>query len=116
MNKTSVKNDKRVKRHTRIRAKVIGTGERPRLHVFRSNRFIYAALIDDASGKTLASISDQKVKGKGKVKRAEEIGKQIAEKAKSLGIKKVVFDRGGFLYTGRLKALAEAVRVNNLEF
>jgi len=116
MDKTSVKTEKRVKRHARIRARVIGNAERPRLHVFRSNQFIYASLIDDAKGITLVAISDKEIKTKGKVKRAEEVGKMIAEKAKSLGIRKVVFDRGGFLYTGRVKALADAARGASLEF
>ena len=104
--------------HSRIRAKLSGTTERPRLNVYRSLNHIYAQLIDDQKGETLAAVSTLalKVKTGGNVAAAKEIGKAIAEKATSKGIKKVVFDRGGFLYHGRIKALAEAAREGGLEF
>jgi len=105
--------------HQRIRRKLSGTGERPRLAVFRSVAHIYAQLIDDAAGKTLASASsvdkDSKTNG-GNVAAAKAIGKLVAQKAKDKGITKVVFDRGGFQYHGRIKALADAAREAGLEF
>ena len=95
-----------------------GTAERPRLNVYRSLNQIYTQLIDDASGTTLASASSEaaKLKTGGNVAAAKEVGKQIAETAKEKGIKKVVFDRGGYLYHGRIKALADAAREAGLEF
>jgi large subunit ribosomal protein L18 len=104
--------------HSRIREKVAGHGERPRLNVYRSLNHIYAQLIDDAAGVTLASASTlaSKVKTGGNVMAAREVGKLIAERAQEKGIKKVVFDRGGYLYHGRVKALAEAAREAGLEF
>ncbi len=105
--------------HTRIRRVVKGTAARPRLSVFRSNKQIYAQLINDIDGVTIAAassaIKDFAVKGK-KVEIAKEVGKQIAEKATQAGIKEVVFDRGGFLYHGRVKALAEGAREAGLQF
>jgi large subunit ribosomal protein L18 len=104
--------------HARIRAKMSGTAERPRLSVYRSLNHIYAQLIDDAQGVTLASASSMELKLKtgGNVATAKEVGKAIAEQGVSKGIKKVVFDRGGFLYHGRIKALADAAREAGLEF
>ncbi|HUX43449.1 MAG TPA: 50S ribosomal protein L18 [Terracidiphilus sp.] len=104
--------------HDRIRRKLSGTGERPRLNVYRSLNHIYAQVIDDQKGETLASASTLglKVKTGGNVAAAKEIGKAIAEQATAKGIKRVVFDRGGFLYHGRIKALAEAAREAGLEF
>ena len=104
--------------HKRIRAKLAGTAERPRLNVFRSLNHIYAQVIDDQKGETLASASSLALKAKtgGNVASAKEIGKAIAEQATAKGIKKVVFDRGGFLYHGRIKALADAAREGGLEF
>jgi large subunit ribosomal protein L18 len=102
--------------HTRIREKLSGTGARPRLAVFRSLNNIYAQVIDDEQGVTLASASTIKSKTGGNVAAAKEIGKAIAEAATAKGIKQVVFDRGGFLYHGRIKALAEAAREAGLEF
>lgn len=104
--------------HTRIREKVSGQGQRPRLNVYRSLNHIYAQLIDDAAGKTLASAStlSAKLKTGGNVAAAKEVGKLIAERAKEQGIKNVVFDRGGYLYHGRVKALADAAREAGLEF
>ena len=107
---------KRTRRHGRIRAKVVGTSERPRLCVFRSNKYIYAQLVDDKSGKTLAAASDIKIKAGNKVERAQKVGEALADLAKGKNITKVVFDRGGFLFAGRVKALAEAAREKGLEF
>ena len=101
----------RDRRRIRIRAKVKGAPERPRLSVFRSNKHIYAQLIDDAKGETLAAA----LGGTG-VPAAAEVGKDLAKESLKLGIKKVVFDRGGYKYHGRVKALAEAAREGGLEF
>lgn len=108
--------EKRTRRHRRARSKIKGTKELPRLSVFRSNKFIYAQLIDDRSGNTIAALSDIKVKGKTKTDRAKETGVLIAKIAKDIKISSVVFDRGGFLYAGRVKALAEGARENGLKF
>jgi large subunit ribosomal protein L18 len=104
--------------HDRIRRKLAGTGERPRLNVYRSLNHIYAQVIDDQKGETLVSASTLSLKSKtgGNVASAKEIGKAVAELAVKQGIKKVVFDRGGFLYHGRIKALADAAREAGLEF
>jgi large subunit ribosomal protein L18 len=104
--------------HARIRQKLAGTAERPRLNVYRSLNHIYAQVIDDQTGTTLAAAStlSLKLKTGGNVASAKEIGKTIAERAAEKGIKKVVFDRGGFLYHGRIKALADAAREAGLEF
>lgn len=116
MSNTNIKTLKRARRHKRIRARVSGTAERPRLAVFKSNKFMYAQLIDDTAGKTLAAASDIKG-GKGtKVERSTSIGAELAEKAKALKITSVVFDRGGFRFTGRVKALADAARSAGLNF
>ena len=104
--------------HQRIRRKLSGTGERPRLNVYRSLNHIYAQVIDDQKGETLVSASTLalKVKTGGNLAAAKEIGKAVAELAVKQGIKKVVFDRGGYLYHGRIKALADAAREAGLEF
>ena len=107
--------------HDRIRAKMSGTAERPRLNVYRSLNHIYTQLIDDLNGVTLVSASTVSKKGDGKkaggnVSAAAEIGKLIAQRAQEKGIKSVVFDRGGYLYHGRIKALADAAREAGLEF
>src|ERR1022692_3778653 len=102
--------------HERIRRKLSGTTERPRLNVYRSLNHIYAQVIDDQTGQTLVSASTIKMKTGGNVAAAKEIGKAVAEKAVEKGIKKVVFDRGGYLYHGRIKALADAAREAGLEF
>jgi large subunit ribosomal protein L18 len=111
--------DARLRRHRRVRAKVHGTAERPRLVVFRSNRGIEAQLVDDDAGKTLASASHlalaKSFKGD-KTKQAEEVGKALATAAKKAGVDKCVFDRGGYLYHGRVKALADGAREGGLEF
>ena len=111
------KNDVRQRVHKRIRAKLSGTSERPRLNVYRSLNHIYAQLIDDMEGKTVVSAStrEAKIKIGGNVAAAKEIGKKLAEKAKAKGVTKVVFDRGGYLYHGRIKALADAAREAGLK-
>ncbi|MEI6553737.1 MAG: 50S ribosomal protein L18 [bacterium] len=114
--KTKIVSSSRDRRRKRIRSKVIGTAERPRLSVFKSNAFIYAQIIDDASGKTLAAASSLKA-GKGtKTESSMNVGIEIAKLAKAAGISKVVFDRGGFNYTGRIRAIADGARQGGLEF
>jgi large subunit ribosomal protein L18 len=119
--KTS-KNDTRQKVHSRIRKVLHGTAERPRLNVYRSLNQLYVQLIDDARGATLVSASTLEGREKGaskaggNVASAKQVGKRIAERAKEKGITKVVFDRGGYLYHGRIKALAEAAREAGLQF
>jgi large subunit ribosomal protein L18 len=112
------RNEIRKRIHARIREKLAGTGERPRLNVYRSLNHIYAQVIDDQKGETLVSAStlSLKLKSGGNVAAAKETGKAVAEKAVEKGIKKVVFDRGGYLYHGRIKALADAAREAGLEF
>jgi large subunit ribosomal protein L18 len=107
----------RSKRHKRVRLHVSGTQERPRLSVFRSLNHLYVQLIDDGTSRTLAAAStvDLKAKGNGMAE-AAQVGKAIAAKAKAAGVSSVVFDRGGFLYHGRIKALADAAREAGLEF
>jgi large subunit ribosomal protein L18 len=104
--------------HSRIRRKLSGSSERPRLNVYRSLNHIYAQVIDDAKGETILSAStlSAKLKTGGNVAAAKEVGKLVAERALEKGIKKVVFDRGGYLYHGRIKALADAAREAGLEF
>ena len=118
MIKKESRNVARKARHDRVREKVSGTTERPRLNVYRSNNNIFAQIIDDVKGVTLASSSsvELKIKNGGNVEGAKLVGKDIAEKAKKLNISEVVFDRGGYLYHGRVQALAEAARENGLEF
>jgi len=112
------RNSNRQRVHDRIRRKMQGTAERPRLNVYRSLNQIYTQLIDDHTGITLVSASSvsAKLKTGGNVAAAKEVGKLIAEKAKEKGIKRVVFDRGGYLYHGRIKALADAAREAGLDF
>ena len=130
------KQEKRIRRHRRVRAKIKGTAQCPRLCVFRSNRHIYVQLIDDNKGRTILAVSDREVKksevGKSKIQKkkseekeivrtgkvavAYEVGKLLAEKAIKNKIKKVVFDRGGYKYHGRVKAVAEGARDEGLEF
>ncbi|MBW7985909.1 50S ribosomal protein L18 [Lactobacillus helveticus] len=113
------KNKLRLKRHKRIRGKISGTAERPRLSIFRSNKNIYAQLIDDVAGVTLASASslDENVSEDAtKVEQATAVGKAIAEAARAKNISTVVFDRSGYLYHGRIQALADAARENGLDF
>ena len=111
--------DARRRRHFRVRTKVLGTAGRPRLAVFRSNRFIYAQVIDDDAGRTLAAASSQEKSLRKRSLTAEtaaEVGKLIAARAKDAGIKTVVFDRGGFAFHGRVKALADSAREEGLQF
>lgn len=118
MIKKESSNDLRLRRHARIRKNISGDSEMPRLNVFRSNKEIYVQVIDDEAGKTLASSSSValKIKNGGNKEGAKLVGKDIAEKCKKLKIKKVVFDRGGYLYHGRVESLANAARENGLEF
>ena len=116
MKKTQLAQIKRARRQARIRAKVSGTADKPRLAVFRSNKYVYAQLINDDAGKTLAAATSLKMKGKGMMVKAKEVGKALAEKAVALKIKKVVFDRGGFIFTGKIKAIAEGAREGGLIF
>lgn len=122
MIKLQDKNKIRVRKHVRVRKKIAGTAERPRLSVFRSASHIYAQVIDDISGNTLvtASTLDEAIKGKldysGNKGAAREVGKLVGEKAVEKGIKQVVFDRGGYLYHGRVQELAEGAREAGLEF
>lgn len=109
-------NESRQKRHLRIRKHVVGTSERPRLNVFRSNTGLYVQIIDDQAGHTLVSASTKELKLGKNLEAAESLGKLVAEKALKKGITKVVFDRGGYLYHGRIKALADAARAAGLEF
>ena len=107
----------RGKRHQRVRVQVHGTAQRPRLAVFRSLNHLYAQVIDDTASRTLAAASTVALKAKGNgVAEATEVGKAIAARAKEAGVTQVVFDRGGFLYHGRIKALADAAREGGLEF
>ena len=112
----------REKREKRVRGKIAGTQEKPRLSVFRSDRHIYAQAINDAKGTTLATASTlskdlaEAIKGKKKTEVAKEVGKLIASRLQTLGVEKVVFDRGGFLYHGRVKALADGARESGLKF
>ncbi len=119
INKKS-RNSMRQMRHTRIRTTLHGTAAVPRLNVFRSNTGIYAQIIDDESATTLVSASsldkDLKLENGSNIEAAKKVGASIAEKAKKAGITKVVFDRGGYLYQGRVQALADAARENGLEF
>ncbi|MEJ6399640.1 50S ribosomal protein L18 [Nicoliella lavandulae] len=112
------KNKTRQRRHLRVRNKISGTAECPRLNVFRSNKNIYAQIIDDVEGVTLASAStlDSEVSGGNKTDQAKIVGKLVAERAAKKNVKNVVFDRGGYLYHGRVQALADAARENGLEF
>lgn len=139
MNKSSLKKEKRQRRHKRVRAKIFGTAKMPRLYVFRSNKHIYAQLVNDEKGKTLVSASEKELKNSGiakikdsktkdknsgkeqrqltgKVAVSYEIGKLIAKKALENKIEKVVFDRGGYKYHGRVKSLAEGAREGGLKF
>jgi large subunit ribosomal protein L18 len=114
------KNVVRKKRHARIRGKISGTPERPRLSVYRSNKHIYVQLVDDTKGVTLASAStldkELNLEGTGNIEAAQKIGELIAKRAVDKGYKSIVFDRSGYLYHGRIQALADAARENGLEF
>ncbi len=113
---SEIKQQKRVRRHAKVRTRVIGTPERPRLAVFKSNRYIYAQIIDDTAGKTLASASSIKTK-KGTLKEnAERVGVEIAKAAQDKKVTKVVFDRGGFIYAGHIQVFADSARKAGLIF
>ena len=111
----NIKKQKRVRRHVKIRTKVSGTAAMPRLAVFRSNKFMYAQLIDDESAKTIVAASSLETKAK-KSEAAFAVGKEIAKKALALKVETVIFDRGGFGYKGRVKALADGAREGGLKF
>ena len=116
------RNEARLHRHARVRKKIFGTPERPRMNVFRSITDIYVQIIDDHSGKTLVSCSSidvalrDSLKGKTKIEQATLVGEEVAKRAKDKGISTIVMDRGGYIYTGRVKALAEGARKGGLEF
>lgn len=117
MDKQKQKTALRKRRHKRVRARIYGISERPRLNIYKSNRGMYLQLIDDEAGKTLAGIHSREVKSKGtKTEISSEMGKKIAEKAKKFKIEKVVLDRGGFPFHGRIKAAAEGAREKGLFF
>ena|SRR3989338_8417772 len=116
MSNIDSKTKKRARRHRRVRSKVKGTAERPRLSVFKSNKDIYVQLIDDVSSKTLAAASSVEMKGKKMMDKAKAVGELIAKTAKAKKIDKVVFDRGGYVYTGKVQALADAARSAGLVF
>ena len=112
------RNDERLRRHLRVRTKISGTPECPRLNVFRSNSHIHAQIIDDVNGTTLVAASsvEMKLENGGNVEAAKTVGAEVAKRALEKNITNVVFDRGGYVYTGRVKALAEAAREAGLEF
>jgi len=106
----------RLKRRRRVRAKVVGTPERPRISVFRSNRGISAQLVDDLNGRTITGVQWTEFRDVSKMEQAEQVGKALAERAKAAGVETAVFDRGGYQYHGRVKALAEGAREGGLAF
>ncbi len=116
------RNEARQRRHLRVRKRVTGSGERPRLNVFRSNKHIYAQVIDDTTGQTLVSASTlekefrEQVANGGNVEAARQVGALVAKRALEKGLSQVVFDRGGYLYHGRIEALADAAREEGLQF
>jgi large subunit ribosomal protein L18 len=121
--KTQQKRARRERAHLRLRARISGTAERPRLSVFKSSRYIYAQIIDDTTGTTLAAASslesglrDRLTDGTGNKAAAKVVGEAVAERAKEKGVAKVVFDRGGYVYHGKIKELADAARSRGLEF
>lgn len=116
MKKLNVKSDQRKTRHARIRAKISGTTEKPRLSIFKSNRHMYAQLIDDATGATIIGISSEKAEGKNMTEKSKELGKMIAKEALAKKISKIAFDRGGFKYTGKIKLFADSAREGGLKF
>ena len=116
MAKAKTASAKRDRRHLRVRKKVAGTPARPRLVVFRSLKHIYAQLVDDSANRTIATVGDTDILTMKKTEKATEVGKRIAERAKAAGITQVVFDRAGYQYHGRVKAVAEGARKGGLEF
>lgn len=113
---TTKKEQRRIKIKYRIRKKVVGTAERPRMSVFRSNKQIYVQVINDQEGKTIAAASSLGLEAMPKTQQAEKVGELVAQKAKAAGVEKVVFDRNGYLYHGRVKSLADAARKGGLNF
>jgi large subunit ribosomal protein L18 len=113
---TITKPQARLRRRRRVRAKIVGTAERPRISVFRSNRGIAAQLVDDVAGQTLAAVTwtESDLRGLGRMEQAEKAGKVLAQRAQEKGVQRAVFDRGGYQYHGRVKALAEGVREGGL--
>lgn len=116
MNKNKTKTEKRTRRRARIRSKVSGTKEKPRLAVFRSNKYFYAELIDDSAGKTLAAFDSRKVKSGTPIERVARAGEEFAKQLSLKGISKAVFDRGGYAYAGKVRAFAEGARKGGLFF
>jgi len=114
--KTQIKSDRRTARRRRIRARIVGTAEKPRLSVFKSNISLYAQVIDDNTGTTLVALDTRKLKGDSPRAKAEALGTEIAKLAKAKGIEQVVFDRGGFLYQGAIQTMADAARNSGLKF
>lgn len=116
MKKTNIKKIKVARRHKKIRAKVFGTAQKPRLSIFKSNKYIYGQLINDDKAETILALSSRKTKGQTFMNRCAETGKEIAKLALEKKIKEVVFDRGGFKYVGRVKAFADGARAGGLKF
>ena len=116
MKKLNAKADSRQRRHARIRARVSGTKEMPRLSIFKSNRHLYAQLIDDTTGATIIGISSEKAEGKTMTEKSKSLGNMIAKEALGKKISKIAFDRGGFKYTGKIKLFADAAREGGLKF
>ena len=116
MGKPVTRAEKRQRRHLRVRKKLAGTAERPRLVVYRSLKHIYAQLVDDTAARTLATVSDLAVEDGKKTEKSAEVGRRIAARAKEAGITRVVFDRAGYKYHGRVKAVADGAREGGLEF
>jgi large subunit ribosomal protein L18 len=116
MDRNKVKTEKRERRHRRIRAKISGTDAKPRISIFKSNKGIYAQLIDDVKGVTLAASSTSGIKGANMIEKSKEAGKELAKKALEKKIEVVVFDRGGYIFTGQVKALADGAREGGLKF
>lgn len=115
MKKPQTREEYRARRHFRVRKRVNGTAERPRLVVFRSDKHIYAQLVDDNAQRTIMTVTDNGIEGK-KVEKSFEVGKKVATLAKEKGVTSIVFDRGGYLYHGRVKAVADGAREGGLEF
>jgi len=113
--RSELKREARDRRHRRVRRKLAGTADRPRLAVYRSNRHIYAQLVDDQGARTMAAASDLELADGDKAARAKRVGQALAERARAIGVGRVVFDRGGRLYHGRVKAVAEGAREGGLE-
>ncbi len=113
---TTTKPAQRLRRRRRVRAKIVGTDARPRISVFRSNRGIFAQLVDDATGRTIAAVAwtEEPLRGLGRMEQAAEAGRLLAQRATSAGVERAVFDRGGYQYHGRVRAFAEAVREGGL--